>query len=54
MKRPLTDLRVQRSERSLQVGMNKQDLTRDVGFEVVFLDGGAWVNGRKVQSMFGR
>lgn len=39
MKSLLTDLRAQRSEKSFQVGMNKKDLIRDMGFELVLLDG---------------
>lgn len=35
----MTDVRVQRSEKSFQVGMNKKDLMRDMGFELVLLDG---------------
>lgn len=45
MKCPMTDLRVQKSEKSIQAGMSKKHLMRNVGFELVLVDGkclGKW------------
>lgn len=45
MKCPMTDLRVQKSEKSIQAGMSKKHFMRNVGFELVLVDGkclGKW------------
>ena len=48
------DLRVQSSEKSLQVGINEKGLMRDVGFKLSYWMGKTWVNRIMIQNSYKR